>query len=420
MKHEVDPVTRQYDVNTVNKMIMGTGYLFKNKLARIINNHKHALQLMRMGKLTRAINLLNTIYFVPGGEGTMSLAYRMGLSKLIKKYPQLAPIPRYIEIEVTTVCDKDCIFCEHTHWEKESQEMAHLKFDEFKHITDQFPNVRWVNLTGEGSAFLNKDYFKMLHHLRDTYDTSLYLTDHLSDLSKDNLDELIGLIDGIQLSIDGATKETYEKIKVGCDFDKVIDNLRYFVEKKRQLGQYKPDLNMRYVVIKENVHEIPMFIDLINSIMDRKDMDVGTINFTGLLYFEEIKQWYVDSYPEEIVNEIRKRVDNGVFFRFVNCSDETNPPPEDCYYWMEPYIMMGGYVMPCCSVMMSNQRPFLKKYAYGNVFEQDFKDIWNSERYKTFRKTITDPNAPIPALCAGCRGFNTKSREARFGIAEDI
>ncbi|MBI5238019.1 MAG: SPASM domain-containing protein [Deltaproteobacteria bacterium] len=410
----------EYDVNTLNKMIMGSGYLYRNKLIRVFNNHLHALQLFRMGKFRRAMNLLNTIYFVPGGEGAMSLAYKLGLGRLITRFPQLAPIPRYIEIEVTTVCDKKCIFCEHTHWEKGSQEIGHLTFDQFKHITGQLPNVRWVNLTGEGSAFLNKDYFKMLRHLRETYDTSLYLVDHLSDLDEGDLDELIGLVDGIYVSMDGATRETYERIKVGCSFDRAVHNLKYIINKKRELGQYKPDINIRCVIIKGNLHEVPAFIDLINSIATRSDIDVGMINFTGLLYFDGIKQWHVDRFPEDIVEEVRKRVNAGVFFRFEHCIDGLNPPPDKCYYWMEPYIMMGGYVLPCCSVMMSDRRPFLREHAFGNVFKQDFKEIWTSERYKAFRKTITNPFAPLPVLCAGCRGFNTRPRGKKYGIAGGI
>ena len=409
-----------YDVNTVNEMIMGRGYLYRNKLLRTFNNHLHVLHLMKQNKFRRAMNLLYTIYLVPVGEGTMQLPYRLGLNRLITKYPRLAPVPRYIEIEVTTVCDKKCIFCEHTHWEKGSQEIRHLKFDEFKYIVHQLPNVRWVNLTGEGSAFLNKDYFKMLRYLREKYDTSIYLVDHLSDLSKEQLDELIELVDGIYISIDGATKEIYEKIKVGCSFDNVINNLKYIVNRKRELGQDKPDLNIRYVIIKDNLHEVPLFIDLVNSIATTKDIDVGLINFTGLLYFESIKQWYVDKFPEEVVNEVRKRVNRGIPFRFEHCIDELNPPPHKCYAWMEPYIMMGGYVLPCCCILMGNNRPFLRQYSFGNVFEQDFKEIWNSQMYKTFRKTITNPNAPVPILCAGCRGFNTKPRMAKYGVDKNI
>lgn len=406
----------EYDVNTVNKMIMGRFFLIRSKLRRALRNHLHVLQFMRKGKFRRAMNLLFTIYLVPGGEGAMQLAYRLGLSKIMTRFPQLAPIPRFIEIEVTTVCDKKCIFCEHTHWPKGAQEIRHLKFDEFKKIAGQLPNVRWVNLTGEGSAFLNKDYLKMLRYLREKYDTSIYLVDHISDLSREELDQVIELVDGIYISIDGATKATYEKIKVGCNFDNVLANLRYIVQRKRELRQYKPDINIRYVIIKDNLHEIPVFIDLINSIMTASDMDVGVLNFTGLLYFPEIKEWYVDKFSEEFIQEIKKRVNSRIYFRFEHCVDDLNPPPHKCYAWMEPYIMMGGYVLPCCAVLMSNNRPFLRKNAFGNVFEQDFKDIWHSERYRAFRKMITNPHAPVPIMCAGCRGFNTKERIKQYGV----
>lgn len=78
-------------------------------------------------------------------------------------------------------------------------------------------------------------------------------------------------MDGIDISIEGATKETYERIKVGCSFDKVFDNVKYIINRKRELKQYKPDLNIRYVIIRDNMYEVPMFIDLINSIATPED-----------------------------------------------------------------------------------------------------------------------------------------------------
>ena len=186
--------------------------------------------------------------------------------------------------------------------------------------------------------------------------------------------------------MDGATKETYEKIKQGCSFDNVIENVEYIIQKRRSLRQYKPDVNFRYVMTKDNIHEIPMFIDLVNSLGPRKDFAVSSINFTGLLYFEGIKELYADKIPEDIVNELKSRVGKGIYFRFDHPIDELNPSMSRCYYWMEPYIMMGGYVLPCCQVLMSNNRLFLREHAFGNVFQQSFTDIWNSDRYRRFRK----------------------------------
>ena len=78
--------------------------------------------------------------------------------------------------------------------------------------------------------------------------------------------------------------------------------------------------------------------------------------------------------------------------------------------------MLPGYVMPCCAVMMSNRRPFLRQYAFGNVFRSNFPDVWNNPYYSKFRQIINDPNSPVPLICAGCRAFQTRARIDRHGV----
>jgi len=41
----------------------------------------------------------------------------------------------------------------------------------------------------------------------------------------------------------------------------------------------------------------------------------------------------------------------------------------------------------------------------GNLYEQDFYDIWNGERYKEFRGTVNTPNAI--GLCANCPEYDS-------------
>lgn len=410
----------EYDINTVNRMIMGNKYLIQNKIWKFIRTHWDVFEYIKSGRLKEAVNLLYTIYYVPGGEGTLQILYRFGLDRFYTRFPDLAPIPRYFEIETTTICNKKCVFCENIHWEKGSQVRRHLTFDEFKYTVDQFPNVRWANMTGEGSAFLNKDYWKMLRYLNDKYKTAIYLVDHLSDLSHEELDELIHLVKGLYISMDGATKATYEKLKQGCSFDAVIGNIEHLIKRKRSLKLCKPEIHFRYVIVKDNVNEIPLFIDLINSLGRRGDFDLTTINFTGLLYFDSIKQFYVSTLNEDLISEIKKRMNKGVYFRFEHTIEQFNPPLEKCYYWMEPYIMMEGYVLPCCGVLMSNQRPSLRQNSFGNVFKNNFKDIWNSERYRLFRKTIVNPKGKVPVFCVGCRQFKTEGRIKQYGIDRSV
>lgn len=68
------------------------------------------------------------------------------------------------------------------------------------------------------------------------------------------------------VSIDGATRETYELYRRNGNFDLVISNLRYLVETKRRLGSYTPVLHWQFLVFEHNRHEVERVIELAREI----------------------------------------------------------------------------------------------------------------------------------------------------------
>jgi MoaA/NifB/PqqE/SkfB family radical SAM enzyme len=407
-------------IENITYRIIGRWAGIRAKLIGLLRDIRSIVYLVRNRSLRETYNFFYTRVFVPAGEGSQRLFYQVpGVKWLIKKFPDLVPFPTYIELEPTTVCNKHCIHCEFTYWSPVEQVKRHVTLEEFKHMMDQMPQVRWTNITGEGSAFLNKDYVQMIRYLYEKHRSSIWLVDHLTDIPFDFLEkEVLPYIHGIYVSIDGGTKETYEKIKVGCHWDNLLENLRKIIEYKRKNDTPFPHITFRYVIMKENVAELPQFIDLINDLAAPAEWGGSSaiIEFTGLLYYPEIASHYADVIPQSIVEALRSRVGKGIHFIFAHGEEKSNPPAEDCLAWLEPYIMNPGYVMPCCSVMMSNRRPFLRKYSFGNLFESDFQAIWRSPYYEKFKKLLTDPCAPIPKVCAGCRAYRTDHRIAKYGV----
>ncbi|MBN1913420.1 MAG: SPASM domain-containing protein [Candidatus Omnitrophica bacterium] len=401
----------------LNKNIFGAFYLWKAALKRFCFDLFSYGYLIRKIKMRKLVNFFYTKAIVPTGEGSQRWLYGP-FEWYVRKFSQSMPLPKYIEIETTTICNKRCFICEYIYWPQGDQVKRHMRLEEFKRIIGQFPSLRWINMTGEGSAFLNPDYFLMLKHLSEKFSTSIWLVDHLADIRFDKLrSDVLPYVDGIYVSMDGATKKTYESIKIGCNFDNVVNNLRLIIEYKKKNKTPFPHLSFRYIILKENIHEMPLFLDLLNSLASPRQWggSASYVEFTGLLYFPEVESHYVKEIPSDVINELLKRK-KGIGFFFSHPEESRNPPIEQCTAWMEPYIMMPGYVLPCCSVLMSNRRPFLRQYSFGNVFKEDFKDIWSGEYYKQFRKVITDPALPVPKICVGCRAFRTKERARSKGV----
>lgn len=366
--------------------------------------------LLKKRGLREARDFLFVKLFVSDEGGEFSI-----LDPLFRLHPSIVKLPYKVEVEHTTACDKKCVLCEHTYW-KEKSEM--LTFEEFKKIVDQFPRLRWINVTGEGSGFLNKDFLKIIQYLRLRH-ISVNFVDELDLLNEEIAKELIESgVNCIWVSMDGATKETYEKIKVGCDFEKALNNIWTLIKLKKEMGSLLPTLCFRFVVNKLNVHEMPKFVELIHSLGDLGDG--GKVEFVGLLKFKEIEHLFLPEVPEEIIAAtIQRAKELNVCVAFSHINERELPPMKYCTAWAEPYLMIGGYVLPCCAVLMSNKRPFLRKYSFGNLYQKPFKEIWMSERYKRFRQSVPKKHGAVPILCQGCRAYDTGDREKKYGVSKE-
>src|SRR5262249_25473371 len=69
-------------------------------------------------------------------------------------------------------------------------------------------------------------------------------------------------LDELHASIDGATAETYEGIRVRARFGQVIGNLEGLVEARRRRGRARPRLRMVVVAMRQNLHELAGLVRL--------------------------------------------------------------------------------------------------------------------------------------------------------------
>jgi MoaA/NifB/PqqE/SkfB family radical SAM enzyme len=66
----------------------------------------------------------------------------------------------------------------------------------------------------------------------------------------------------IDVSIDGACAPTYEKIRRGARFDRLVRNLKRLRDMKQERGLTRPLVQFNITLMKSNLHELDAFVDL--------------------------------------------------------------------------------------------------------------------------------------------------------------
>jgi MoaA/NifB/PqqE/SkfB family radical SAM enzyme len=276
-----------------------------------------------------------------------------------------------------------------------------MSFEEFRRVIDQFPKLKWMGLTGIGSSFINKDFLAMLRYAKKR---SIFLEffDTFDLIDARTADELITIgVDKIWVSMEAATKQTYESVRVGARFEKTLANVRYLLDAKKRMKSPLPELWFHYIMNSMNTAEMPQFVDLVKDIVgDNPTCYTTLIYFTSLLHFKEVET-LIPVLTPEIQREVAQRARRYNIRLNWNENVESNKPICDCTKWVEPFVLATGHVQPCCAINMANDREFQKQHSWGNLFHEHFRDVWNSDKVRLFKKQIHAGERPV--VCKNCR-----------------
>ncbi len=304
--------------------------------------------------------------------------------EILKFLYENRPLPSFIEVETSTHCNLKCTMCEHTYWNEENQNMT---YEQFVHILNQFPRLKWVGLTGIGESYLNPDFEKMLTEAKRR---GLFIEnfDNFTLLDEEHARKLVELkVDKLYVSLDAATKETYEKIRVGAKWETVIENIKTLNRIKKENNSYEPELWFHFIVSKDNKSEMIPYLEMINEL----GIDCKQVQFTILLHaYKEIKDKFIDVTSGEKEEIIAKGNELGINVIFNMNTQECLASKSTCALWMMPFIFVDGTVITCCSMNEQNDRAWQKSVSLGNIFSQNFRDIWFGEKYVNMCKSIRE------------------------------
>lgn len=275
---------------------------------------------------------------------------------------------RYLDILIdsTDGCNLKCEFCPRT-----TDKIIRMSVSDFDLIMSKVHRkTRSLQLSCAWEYSISKNAPEIVRTL-GRYSiprTTIYTNGNI--LSSELATALIdSKINNYVISIGESHKETYERLKKGGSFDKVLENIGKLVELKSHRNSPLPKICANLTLVNSNIGELSGFIDLAHKIGIQEIRGRHLILIKGLDLDNEVVRDFI--YANTIIKESslkasRYRMTFSIPLYSKEYGRKLCRAP-----WQQLYISSNGDVSVC---------PRIHKYEkIGNLIEEKFEDIARSE-----------------------------------------
>jgi MoaA/NifB/PqqE/SkfB family radical SAM enzyme len=179
--------------------------------------------------------------------------------------------PSMVRLEISRPCNLGCIMCYRgvSPFDPTREGPGFMSLETVQALDPILPSLLWVIAFGLGEPFLNRNFLAILRHIRGANPFAHVFTSTNATLLNEKAIQAIvseELISTLQISIDGATKETYEAVRRNGDYRTVIRNLERVIEERRKCGSRNLSLRTEMLVMKPTVFQVFDFIEQMASL----------------------------------------------------------------------------------------------------------------------------------------------------------
>lgn len=295
-----------------------------------------------------------------------------------KTYQEGLYFPKYFQVETTRLCNSRCTFCAVDQWDKTTKFMSDELFNK---IVDEMSNYKhWIEVVmvqRAGEPLMDKQIIKRVKALHDAGIKIISMSTNVSMLTEQKARDLIEAgLGEIMLSIDSVERSTYEKTRIGLNYDKVIQNIKTLFKVRDEL---KPNMIVRVRGVsfydlekKEQRNELIAWEDFWGALKKPQDR----------IYMKRAHNW-----------GNQKDFEDGKFEK----NDWVYHP---CILpWSTMHITAMGTVALC-------PQDYDGKMNIGNINTHTIKEVWNNENWTKIRKLHLDGNRNEISFCQGCKLFD--------------
>jgi MoaA/NifB/PqqE/SkfB family radical SAM enzyme len=302
---------------------------------------------------------------------------------------------QFAQIEPTTRCNYKCGFCA-----GRSMPQGDLAWETFERFLMTHPNLKQVELQGEGEPLMHPRFFDMAAacHARGI---RVSLISNGSLLESGIVNRLIETgVESIHVSLESSDPVEFQTIR-GGKFCKVVDGLRLLINRRHELGKDRPTVGFCVTVMRRTLGAIFEITELYKqlgldggiSIQLLQDMEAYTEHYDQAMFQQLVPhnqwrsfRWLADAAIATVPVQTGASSFYGALFAGYDPSYGACP-------WLErgTYLNKDGQITGCCYIKNS-------RHAFGNVMSDAPESI--DSRRRAFAEMLRE--GVIPPACTGC------------------
>lgn len=315
---------------------------------------------IKTGFFTKLKNL-----YKKGGFDPRFYIYRYRFNAYPDRF-KIGEFPLDVIAESSNACNLRCVMCFHVDDDlpvTKTTAVQNMTMDTFKKIVDECAKngLPALKLSWRGEPMLNKNFTEMLRYAKDKGILEVTSLTNATLMDEKICREIVAAkLDQLVISIDGFTKETYEKIRVGADFETVKNNVMNLI--KIRNNARKPFIRLQYTESSINRHE--------------------TADFYA--YWKDKVDEITISYCQDFGSPDKNVPENSDIHEF--CCKQP---------FQRLAIMTDGTVCVCATDVMG-------ALAIGNVHDSSIKELWHGEKINQLREQHRSGNYHLSPMCRIC------------------
>jgi radical SAM protein with 4Fe4S-binding SPASM domain len=291
------------------------------------------------------------------------------------------PFPALIQLQTINACNASCIMCPYPLFKKEFPRgrMDDALFDKIIAEIAERPEVRTFVPMLQNEPFLDKKLFDRIARFKQLTRgrVEVELVTNGAFLTAEAIERIREVeLDVLDISLDAVSRATYERIRIGLDFDDVIAGVERVIDAELP----HTSLFVRMVKLRDNAHEVRKFAERWRARGVPVFVYTANNRVGALPEFDDKLRLTREQVP--VLHRIGRRAARAWL---GHC-----PAP-----FATTDILHDGSVLLCA-------HDWARKEILGNVRDQTIAEIWNGERMREIRAAVHARAYETLPACRDC------------------